>query len=153
MYGELLTDKVVTLNKGVSASTCYMIREDGTILGIGHNATTQRMLSNRNVNFTTVQELRPDFMEVNQRISYVKQGETLKLDVHIAQNLNAFAGHIQLGNLSYASSNPEIAEVSNDGTVTAVGLGETTITIKDLDHGYQAQAVVYVIQNLSLIHI
>jgi len=147
MYGELLTDKVVTLNKGVSASTCYMIREDGTILGVGHNATTQRMLSNRNVNFTTVQELRPDFMEVNQRISYVKQGETLKLDVHIAQNLNAFAGHIQLGNLSYASSNPEIAEVSNDGTVTAVGLGETTITIKDLDHGYQAQAVVYVIQN------
>ena len=69
------------------------------------------------------------------------------MKAEVAENLNAFAGHIQLGNLSWSSSDTSVATVTNDGTVTVCGLGETTITVKDLTNGYQAQAIVYGIQN------
>lgn len=147
MYGEAFTDKIVGLSKSTSISTNYMIREDGIILGHGYTGEEQRLLTNRTANVLTVTELRPDYIEVDQRVSYVKQGSNITLQASVHKNLNTFAEHIKIGNLSWSSSNPEIAQVANDGTITAIGLGETTITVKDINHGYQAQAIVYVIQN------
>ncbi len=147
LYGEAFTDKIVALSKSTSVSTNYMIREDGIVLGNGYTGSEQRLMTNRTGNITTVKELRPDYMQVDQRANYVKQGDNITLQVSVAKRLNAFAQHIKLGNLSFSSSNTEIATVTNDGTVTAVGLGEATITVKDIEHGYQAQAIIYVIQN------
>ena len=145
MYGETLTDKIAILGRGTKDYTNYMIKEDGTVLGSGR-ATNGKLLTARTENVTTVTELKPDYLEIDKRASWVKQGEVVKLNAQIVNRLNAFLG-IKLGELQWSSSNTNIATVSNDGTVTTKALGETTITVEDKTNGYKAQAIVYVIQN------
>lgn len=47
-------------------------------------------------------------------------------------------------NVSWSSSNTEVATVSEDGTVTAIKRGKAVITVTTEDGGYQAEAVVNV---------
>ena len=104
-------------------------------------------MTDRTADISYVKEIRPDFMQINNRANYVKQGEQIKLKAELVQNLNVFTSHTKFGELSWSSSDTSVATVTNDGVVTSVGLGETTITVKDIENGYQAQAIVYTIQN------
>ena len=148
-YGEEFTDKVVTLDKNTSGNVSFCIKEDGTVLGWGRRDADNgvRLLSNRTTTQATVTELSPDFITADKRAVYVKQGESTKLNVSVSKRLNALAGHIKIENLDWSSSDNSVAKVSNDGTITAVGLGECTITIKDTVNGYKTQSIVNVIQN------
>ena len=146
-YGEEFTDRIVGLNKNSTVSTNFLIREDGTILGNGYTSSTLRLMTDRTTDIPYVKEIRPDFIQIDNRSNYVKQGEQITLKTELVQNLNAFAGHIKLGKLNWSSSDTSVATVTNEGVVTSVGLGEATITVKDIENGYQAQAIVYTIQN------
>ena len=92
-------------------------------------------------------KLEPDYMELNKRAVSLKQGESTTLQASVRENLNAYSEHIKLGKLTWSSFDTNIATVDNNGNITAVGLGETTITVKDEIYGYQAQAIISVIQN------
>ena len=46
--------------------------------------------------------------------------------------------------VTWTSSNPGVASVTEDGTVTALSLGEATITVKSVDGGYTATCAVTV---------
>ena len=92
-------------------------------------------------NITALKELRTDYIEMDNRAARIKQGETVKLNVRTVNRLNAFGG-IEVKNLKWTSSNTDVATVSEDGLVTSVGLGETTITAKDETNKHVAQAIV-----------
>ena len=145
MYGETLTDNIVTLNRSAAVSTTYFIRDDGTVLGNGISDVA-RLVSARTADVLSVTELRPDFLEIDSRASHLKLGQQIKLNARVNNRLNAFTG-IKIKELEWSSSNLDVATVSNDGTVTTVGLGEVTITVKDKTHGYQGQSIIYVIQD------
>lgn len=115
--------------------------------GRGDNIRRVQRQTARTYTQNYVMPVNEDYLEIDNRISYIKQGETTTLSAQISKRLNAFSGHIKFGNLNWTSSNPEVATVSNDGLVTSVGLGETTITVKDVTNGYKAQSKVIVTQN------
>ena len=89
--------------------------------GIGFN-----IANSTPVRFTTVDNLDCDTKNIN-----LKTGETQKLKMtdHKGQSLT--------DDLTYSSSNPEVATVSEDGTITAVGAGCAEITVKDSKGGVE----------------
>lgn len=151
-YSEIYTGKIAILPKGMmidgsGLDTIAYIQEDGTIIGSG-TQTNGRLLNTRTGIRYGLMELKPDFMELNTRSMSLKQGENADLSVSVRKNLNAYVGHIKLSDkIEWTSSNPKVAEVDQNGKVTAVGLGEAIITATDKVNGYIASGYVYVIQN------
>lgn len=151
-YSEAYNGKIAVLPKGMMVDsagldTIVYIQEDGTLIGSG-TQTNGRLLNTRTGTRVGLMELRPDFMELNSRSTILKQGESTDLSVSVRQNLNAFANHIILSDkIEWTTSNPEVVEVSENGTVTAVGLGEAIVTATDKTNGYIASGSIYVIQN------
>lgn len=147
VYGETYNDKFMYLGKGNAANTSYFIRKDGTIFGTG-TQSQNRMLNTRTTNITTPLEIKPDVVELSKRNVTLKQGESENLTVSIKENLNAYTSKISVSNnISFTSMDQSIVTVDNTGKITAVGLGETIVKFKDEVNGYEARAVVSVIQN------
>lgn len=145
-YGASFEAKISRLENNNYSSSNFFICDDGTILGHGYQ-NGGRLLNVRSGNQLTPMQLEPDYMELNKRAVSLKQGESTKLEASVKENLNAYVGHIKLGTLQWHSFDTNVATVDNNGNITAVGLGETTITVKDTTNGYQAQAIISVIQN------
>ncbi len=148
-YSEIYTGTIVKLNRSTNSNINSFIQDDGTIMGSGRGDNVRRVQLQTDRTYTQnyVIPISEDYLEIDNRISYIKQGETTTLNAQVNNRLNAFIGHIKVGNLNWTSSNPEVAMVSNDGQVTSVGLGKTTITVRDVTNGYTAQAQVIVTQN------
>ena len=144
-YGEPFSKKISRLENNNHSTTNFFICEDGTILGHGQQ-DGGRLMNVRTGNQLTPMELHPDYIELNKRAISLKQGENFNLTASVKENLNAYNGHIKLGTLSWQSFDTNIATVDNNGNITALGLGETTITVKS-SNGYQAQCIVSVVQN------
>ena len=72
---------------------------------------------------------------------------TLTMVVGSTRQLNATVEPADIKNpkLSWTSSDPGVATVAKDGTVTAVSVGTTTVTVKTVDGGFTATCAVTVI--------
>ena len=78
--------------------------------------------------------------------------ETLELAVGESKVLTATVTPENADDLSltWTSSDPSVATVDKSGKVTAVAAGETTITVKTNDGGYEAECVVTVSEDLQI---
>ena len=145
-WGSELGDKVVRLSSdSTNSCTNYMITEDGSLVGSGRSNNGQMLngtTSYSSVNY--VHDVLPSYLRITDTISYLKKGETKKLEVKLCEEIGRVSS---IGNLTFASTNENVAIVGKDGTITAKGLGETTIIVKEDKYGYRAQATIYVTEN------
>lgn len=150
-YKTPLEQTIVKLMEDSAASyTNYMIREDGSILGNGRIVNGQILeggLYSADNPRIYVDDVLASYMEFTNRIEYLKTGTTKKLEVRAVENLNAFAKSPDLGNLSFKSTNENVATIDQNGNITAKEVGQTTIIVTEDKHGYKAQARIYVTQN------
>lgn len=145
-YGEAFNDKIKKIQApSMYASTMNYIREDGSILLNGKVDNGQLTYRPALDSFyTTVEDVHVSTMEITDRISYIKKGQSKKLNINVLENLNAFAKAPDIGNLTWESTNTDVATVDQNGNVVAIKTGETVIIAKEDKHGYKAQARVYV---------
>ena len=152
MYGETLPNNFVKLSSSVArlsntdSSNAYFIREDGSLLGVGKN-TSYGLMGKMTTQLNGAKEMNPSYMEITDRVSYIKIGETKKLTTNIVENFNILAEKPVTGKVTWSSSNTEIATVDENGNITAKGEGQTTITAEEDKNGYIASATIYVTRN------
>lgn len=148
IYGEEFNDKIIKLmDNSAYGYTNYMIREDGSILANGRISNGQVLNSGLDKYRTYVANVSASYLEITDKNSYIKIGDTKKLEVQTVENLNVLVKAPEYGNLTWKSTNEEIAVVDENGNVTAKGEGETTIIVTEDLHGYKAQTTIYVTRN------
>ncbi len=127
IYKEVLEKSVGKLQSGSPASfTNLMIKEDGSIIANGRSSSGQLGYVVTYIN--RIEDVLHTYLEITDRISYIKQGDTKKLNTRVEANLNAFGSNIEdIGKVTWESTNPEIATVDANGNVTACKTGVTTI--------------------------
>ena len=147
-YKEELENRIIKLmGESASAYTGYAVREDGSILGFGRVKNGQILDGGYYTTKGYADDILQSYLEITERNSYIKLEETKKLDVKTIENLNVFGTAPEYGNLTWKSTNENVALVDQNGNVTAKDLGTTTIIVTEDLHGYRAQATVYVTEN------
>ncbi len=148
-YEAPLEQTIVKLMEDSASSyTSYMIRKDGSILANGRIANGQ-ILEGGSYTEPRIyaDDVLASYMEVVNRIEYLKEGTTKKLEIRAVENLNTFAKAPELGNLSFKSTNENVVSVDQNGNITAKQVGQATIIVTEDKHGYKAMARIYVTQN------
>ena len=82
-------------------------------------------------------------VSLNKATTEIKKGETEQLTVTV------LPANATDKSVTWSSSDPTIATVSNDGTITAVGCGSATITVTTTDGGYTAQCATSVVNPVT----
>lgn len=145
-WWEPFNDKIKKLQvPSMCASTMNYIREDGSILLNG--AVNNGQLTYQpavDAYYTIVEDVHTSTIEITDRISYIKNGTSKKLNINVLENLNAFAKVPTIGNVTWTSTNTDVATVDSNGNVTAKKTGETVIIAKEDKYGYRTQSRVYV---------
>lgn len=149
IYNQELEKNIVKLLKDSPCSyTNYFIKKDGTILGNGRVSSGQLIeVHPEYANRAYIEDIQQSYLEITDRISYIKQGESKKLTARIEENLNAFAKAPEMGKVTWKSTNENVATVDENGNVKAKETGVTTIIIEEDKWGYSGQAKVYVTSN------
>lgn len=149
MYGAELPKGIVRLSRSIARtdsstdlSVQYYIREDGSILGSGKN-TSNQLFGQMTTTLYSTKEMNATFLEVD-RASYIKIGEVKKLETKAIENFNIYAKVPTDFDITWISSNEDVATVDENGIVTAVSEGHTLIRGYDKIHGYVTSGMVYV---------
>lgn len=147
IYKEELEKDILKLQSSSPASVSnFIIKRNGSILGNGRSTSGQ--MGYVTTYMARIEDILHTYLEIPDRISYIKQGESKKLNVRVEANLNANGSNItDVGNITWESTNPDIATVDASGNVEAKETGVTTIIATDDLWGYVAQARVYVTSN------
>ena len=147
-YKEELETKIAKLQcDSANSYTNYVIKADGTILGSGRNTSGQMMYTSNYKYLNRIDDIMNSYLEITDRISYVKQGEEKQLQTQVVENLNVNATAPAISNITWESTNPDVATVDTQGKVTAKKTGIATIIAKEDQWGYTAQAKIYVTSN------
>ena len=124
---RITPDVTVTIdNKTLTADTDYTI-EYGENITAGENAgsvTIKAATTTGNYAFAEVIE-NFDIEKAEQKLSF---GESTVTKTYIDKTFSNLLTRAGGGTVTYESSNSAVATVDNDGKVTIVGVGETTIT-------------------------
>ena len=149
-YGAVLTNNIVKLSSSMArtdsrtdCSTGYFIREDGSLLGVGKNSSYQ-LLGKMTTTLKSAKEMNVSYMEITDRVSYLKIGESKKISTNVVENFNMYARAPQTGTINWSSSNEAIATIDSNGNVKAISEGQTTIIAQDSKNGYISSATIYV---------
>lgn len=147
IYKEELEKDILKLQSSSPASVSnFIIKGNGSILGNGRSTSGQ--MGYVTTYMARIEDILHTYLEIPDRISYIKQGESKKLNVRVEANLNANGSNItDVGNITWESTNPDIATVDTSGNVEAKETGVTTIIATEDKWGYIAQARVYVTSN------
>lgn len=144
-YGEKATDKIKKLQApSMYSETFTYIREDGSLLLTGKANNGQLTYQTTYPTYDALEDIQTSTIEITDRISYIKKGATQKLNINVLENVNIFAKVPEIGNITWESTNTDVATVDGSGNVTAKKTGETVIIAKEAKFGYRAQARVYV---------
>ncbi len=135
------TDKTVTWQS--YDSSVATVDADGTIHGITEGTVTITVTSNDNKSATDTYLLEVTIVHAE---SVTLNTDRLDLKVGAEGTLTATVNPTTAGNrnVAWSSSDEAVAKVV-DGRVTAVGLGEATITVTTVDGGHTATCVVNVV--------
>lgn len=141
IYPDDATDKTVTWRS--SDPNVATVGADGTIHGIKEGTVTITVTSNDNKSTTDTYSLEVTVVHAE---SVTLNTDRLDLEVGAEGILTATVYPPTAGNrdVTWSSSNDAVATVV-DGRVTAVGLGEATITVTTVDGGHTATCVVNVV--------
>lgn len=141
IYPDDATDKTVTWQS--SDPNVATVGADGTICGITEGIVTITVTSNDDPSVTDTYSLEVTIVHAE---SVTLNTDRLDLEVGEEGTLTATVYPTTAGNrdVTWLSSDEAVATVV-DGRVTAVGLGEATITVTTVDGGHTATCVVNVV--------
>ena len=146
-YGGTLEGKFVALSKsGIDNAVAYFTRDDGSVFGVGAN-TNYQLFGKMTTNLNAAKEMNISYMEISDRVDYIKVGDTKTLTTNMVENFNMHAKKPVTGKVTWFSSNAQIASIDESGTLKALKEGQTTITAVDDKYGYIAIATIYVTRN------
>ena len=152
MYGKELPKGIVRLSKSVARtdsstdlSVQYYIREDGSVLGSGKN-TSYQLFGEMTTKLYSAKEMNATYLEID-RSSYIKVGETKSFTAKAVENFNLYSKVPTDFEITWTSSNEDVATIDENGVVTALSEGHTTIRGYDSIHGYITSGIVYVTRN------
>lgn len=141
---EYLTG-IKTLVEGQHTNINYYIDEKGYLYQNGLVGVYKTTMSNRSANSIHVLKLDESYLKLSNNQEYLEVGKTLNLTPSYYNGFNLKNTKIALGNITYRSSNEDIAIVDNTGKVTAKSRGQVTIIAEDSTNGYIAEAIINVI--------
>ena len=141
--GEYLTG-IKMLSVGQNTNSHYMIDEKGDIYGSGLS-TSYQMLSDRVTITNIATRLDETYLKLSHNQAYLEVGNTLDLQLGYHNGLNVLDRRLVPGNVTFRSSNEDIATVSASGTITAKAKGYVTIIAEDTTNGYTAQSIINVV--------
>lgn len=106
------------------------VTQDGLVKAVGENGTANIRAYTENgkedICTVTVKTSHLEKIELNKEETSIARGKTEKLNVTFTPDLDNVTDKVS--NITWGSNNEAVATVSDDGTVTAVGRGETTVT-------------------------
>lgn len=137
---ENTTDKKVTW--GSSAPGVATVSENGlvSLIGVGSATITASCGEAKATCQVTVQAPLAESVTLTPATGTVKVKETLQLSAVVNPSNAEYT-------LTWSSSNPQVASVSETGLVTGVSVGNATITVKT-DNGLEATCEVSVLTNI-----
>lgn len=124
------------------------VTQDGWVEAVGENgtATIRAYTENGKEDFctVTVKTSRLEKIELNKAETSIAKGKTEKLDVTFTPDLDNVTDDVSP--VTWSSDNEDVAKVSSDGTVTAVGSGTTKVTaaVESNDKQFTAECEVSV---------
>ena len=141
--GEYITGTKM-LSTGQNTNAHYIIDEKGDIYGSGLS-TSYQMLSDRVTATNVATRLDESYFKLSNNQSYLEVGNTLNLQVGYYNGLNLLNRKVVPGNVTFRSSNEDIATVSANGTITAKAKGYVTIIAEDTTNGYTTQSMINIV--------
>ncbi len=142
-YGENITG-AMSISKGSYYSN-FIIKQDGSIWTAGYNGYGQLgLLDTTSRNY--FQEVGEAYLEFENRQTYVKAGEKIQNKVKVHAGFNVYDNLLSLDGIKYKSNDENIVKIDENGYITGIQRGETSITVTN-SNGNQARAIVYVISN------
>lgn len=124
------------------------VTQDGWVEAVGENGTAKirAYTENGKEDFctVTVKTSRLEKIELNKAETSIAKGKTEKLDVTFTPDLDNVTDDVSP--VTWSSDNEDVAKVSSDGTVTAVGSGTTKVTaaVESNDKQFTAECEVSV---------
>lgn len=123
-----------------------VIKTDGTVWVTGIN--TYGAIgngTNTNTLFLTKLGINTNNVELNYRNEYINMGNNLDIDIAKAEfiEFNVFIQEeLDKDNWTWDSSNKDVATIDNNGNITTVGEGYTTISAKDPNLGLRGTCII-----------
>jgi alpha-tubulin suppressor-like RCC1 family protein len=131
-------------SEGQNTNTNYLIDEKGYIYANGVS-TSYQLLSDRVTNNLVATPVDETYLKLSHNQAYLEVENTVDLQVSYHNGLNVINKALTPENITYRTSNEEIATVDNNGKVTAKSRGYVTIIAEDTTNGYIAQSIINVI--------
>lgn len=143
-YAKEPLTEIKMLADGQNTNTNYFVDEKGDIYGTGIS-TSYQLLSDRVTNNTFATRIDETYFKLSNNQAYLEVGSTLDLQTSYHNGFNVLNRSLAPGNITYRSSNEEIATVDNNGKVTAKARGYVTIIAEDTTNDYIAQSIINVV--------
>ncbi len=158
-YNKLTTKVKVSPNKSKYKKVTYKSKDKtiakvsskGRIYGVKVGKTTITVTSKKNKKKKKV--IKVNVTEPIERIRLSEEEHWMKpgTEYTIVKKILPDTGCYK--KISIESSNPAVATVTSDGIVTAVGLGDATITLRARDgSGVKSQCVIHVVDEKTILH-
>ncbi len=137
---------VWTESGGNNSSNASVIKTDGTVWVTGLNSYGQiGNGENTNSLFLTKLGINTNIVELNYRNEYINMGNNLDIDIAKAEfiEFNVFIQEeLDKDNWAWDSSNKNVATVDNDGKLTTLSEGYTTISATDPNLGLRGTCII-----------
>lgn len=141
--GDELTN-IKVLPDGQHTHTNLIADADGYLYLTGVSKNGQ-LATKHETNIYYAQEIDATYLELSNNQEYLEVGSTIKLNVSYHNGLSAIGIQKTATNITYKSSNENIATVDNSGNVTAIKRGYVTIVAENLDNGDIAESQINVV--------
>ena len=126
------------------------IKEDGTVWMSGDN-TYGQIGNGTNTGSGYLTQYGTDTVILNKKNEYIKVGESIDIDVSEASSkFNVFIKDTPNQNeWTWTSSNEDVATIDENGVVTGISVGHTTITAYNEALGLKGRAIINVYRNVE----
>ena len=153
-FHDLPLTSVLTIGRNIGGLNSTAILENGDIYTTGDNTNGQiGDGTNENKTYYTKMEKTSE-VEINKKNEYIKIGEKLNLDILGGiYNFNVFVNNDETGEninqtgWTWSSSNDDVATIDENGVVTGISVGYTTITAYNEATGLKGRAIINVYRN------
>ena len=131
-----------TVNWKSSNTSVATVDTQGTVTAVGNGtATITATVDGKSATKTVNVTVSPESVDFNVEQTDLNLDKTTKPTLSLKDKVVITPADAKVASLDWSSSNPNVATVDSNGTVTAVGNGETEITVRYSDDLYDTVTV------------
>ena len=130
-----------------NSNTAYILTEDDELAVLGTSNNGSALIEKYTGTIDTPVLVQKEYINLSDKQVVLKEGSSKQVTAKYEEKFRLVEKELNLDNLTWVSDNEEIAEVDEQGNITAISKGKTTIRVTDNNTGNQAQVLVDVISN------